>query len=185
MAIHHLCVFCGSRTGSNPAHAAFARELGQAMADRGIGLIFGGGSVGLMNEVATAVIEAGGHTHGVIPDHLHNRERTHSGLAKLEVTDTMHERKAMMSSLADAYLALPGGFGTFEELLEVLTWAQIGLHAKPVLLANVDGYYDKLIAFIDEAVAHEFITPDNRQLLQSVQTVEQCMQLLGEVSAES
>jgi uncharacterized protein (TIGR00730 family) len=182
MGIHHVCVFCGSRKGNNPAHTAFARELGAALASHNMGLIFGGGSVGLMNEVANAVIEWGGHTHGVIPGHLNQRERTHTGLAQLEVTDTMHERKAKMSALCDAYIALPGGFGTFEELLEVITWAQLGLHAKPVVLANVDGYYDKLIAFIDQAVATDFITPRNRRLIKAVKTVDQCMEQL--LSAE-
>ena len=175
MSIHHVCVFCGSRKGNNPAHAAFACKLGKALANNHIGLVFGGGSVGLMNEVANAVIDEGGHTHGVIPDHLHRRERTHPNVAKMDVTDTMHERKAKMSALCDAYITLPGGFGTFEELLEVITWAQLGLHAKPVIIANVDGYYNKLIEFIDHAVESEFITPKNRKLLKTAETVDQCI----------
>ncbi|HYW36136.1 MAG TPA: TIGR00730 family Rossman fold protein [Balneolaceae bacterium] len=178
MNIRHVCVFCGSRKGTNPAHTYFARKLGTSLARENIGLIFGGGSVGLMNEVANAVIENGGHTHGVIPNHLKRPERTHTGVAQLEVTDTMHERKAKMSALCDAYVALPGGFGTFEELLEVITWAQLELHAKPVILANVDGYYDQLISFIDHAVEAEFVTPKNRRLLKTATTVEQCMQHL-------
>lgn len=178
MSIHHVCVFCGSKKGNNPAHTKFAQELGSQLAAHNIGLVFGGGSVGLMNEVANAVIDAGGHTHGVIPNHLHKRERTHHGVAKMDITDTMHERKATMSALCDAYIALPGGFGTFEELLEVITWAQLGLHDKPVILANVDGYYDKLIAFIDEAVTTGFVTSSNRQLLKTAETVEQCIQHL-------
>lgn len=175
MDVHHVSVFCGSRKGNNPAHTKFARKLGKALARNNIGLVFGGGSVGLMNEVANAVIDEGGHTHGVIPGHLNKRERTHPGVAKMDVTDTMHERKAKMSALCDAYITLPGGFGTFEELLEVITWAQLGLHAKPVILANVDSYYDKLIEFIDHAVATEFITPKNRQLFKAAETVEQCI----------
>ncbi len=179
MKIHHVCVFCGSRKGTNPAHTKFAQEIGTALAHHRIGLVFGAGSIGLMNEVANAVIQEGGHTHGVIPKHLTHRERTHTGLAQLEITETMHERKAKMSALCDAYIALPGGFGTFEELLEIITWAQLGLHAKPVILANVDGYYDQLIAFIDHAVSTEFITPESRDLLKVAATVEQCMAYLG------
>lgn len=175
MSIHHVCVFCGSRKGNNPEHTAFARDLGKALAQNNIGLVFGGGSVGLMNEIANAVIDEGGHTHGVIPGHLNKRERTHPSVAKMEVTDTMHERKAKMSALCDAYITLPGGFGTFEELLEVITWAQLGLHAKPVIVGNVDGYYDKLIDFIDHAVSSEFITPKNRQLFKTARTVEDCI----------
>jgi uncharacterized protein (TIGR00730 family) len=179
MSVHHVCVFCGSKKGNNPAHTTFARKLGKRLAANNIGLVFGGGSVGLMNEVANAVIGEGGHTHGIIPTHLHKRERTHPGVAKMEITETMHERKATMSALCDAYIALPGGFGTFEELLEVITWAQLGLHAKPVILANVDGYYDKLIEFIDEAVATEFVDSQNRLLLKTIETVEDCIELLS------
>lgn len=182
MNIHHVCVFCGSREGNNPAHIKFARKLGKALAQNNIGLVFGGGSVGLMNEVANAVIDEGGHTHGVIPGHLNKRERIHPGVAKMDVTDTMHERKAKMSALCDAYITLPGGFGTFEELLEVITWAQLELHVKPVILANVDGYYDKLIEFIDHAVATEFITPKNRQLLKTAETVDRCIRHLEQYS---
>lgn len=178
--IHHVCVFCGSRKGSNPKHTKFARNLGVELAKNNIGLVFGGGSVGLMNEVANAVIEQGGHTHGVIPGHLNKKERTHPGVAQMDVTDTMHERKAKMSALCDAYITLPGGFGTFEELLEVITWSQLGLHDKPVILANVDGYYDQLIAFIDEAVETDFITPTNRQLLKTADSVAQCIEHLAQ-----
>lgn len=178
MSVHHVCVFCGSKKGNNPAHTKFAQELGSQLAAHNIGLVFGGGSVGLMNEVANAVIDGGGHTHGVIPTHLHKRERTHAGVTKMEVTDTMHERKATMSALCDAYIALPGGFGTFEELLEVITWAQLGLHDKPVILANVDGYYNKLIEFIDEAVNSGFVDPGNRKLLKTAETVQGSIRLL-------
>ncbi len=182
MAVHHVCVFCGSRKGNNSAHTEFARNLGKELAVHKIGLVFGGGSVGLMNEVANAVIDEGGHTHGVIPSHLNKRERTHPGLAQLDVTDTMHERKAAMSALCDAYITLPGGFGTFEELLEIITWAQLGLHDKPVILANVDGYYDKLIDFIDQAVATDFIDRANRDLIKTAENVEECIDYLQAVS---
>lgn len=180
--IHHVCVFCGSRKGNNPKHTAFARTLGNKLAEQDIGLVFGGGSVGLMNEVANAVIAQGGHTHGVIPGHLNKRERIHPDVAKMDVTETMHERKAKMSALCDAYITLPGGFGTFEELLEVITWAQLGLHNKPVILANVDGYYDKLIAFFEQAVETDFISAENRMLLKTAQTVPQC---IGHLKAHS
>lgn len=172
----YVCVYCGSRTGDNPAYAAFARKLGHALADNGYGLVFGAGSVGLMNEVANAVIERGGDTHGVIPQHLNERERAHTRLGKLQVTQTMHERKATMAESADAFIALPGGFGTFEELLEVITWEQLGLHNKPVIVANVDGYYDPLLTFFDHATASEFITSENRELFHTATTVEQCME---------
>ena len=178
MCTHHVCVFCGSRTGNNPAHIAFARKLGQMLAQQNYGLVFGAGSVGLMNEVANAAIAHGGQTFGVIPKHLNKRERTHSQLSKLHITETMHERKATMANLADAFITLPGGFGTFEELLETITWAQLKIHSKPVIVANVDGYYDPLIKFIDHAVATEFITPANRHLFKTVSTVQQCIQYL-------
>ncbi len=178
MSKKHVCVFCGSRTGNNPTHVAFAKELGCALADKDYGLIFGAGSIGLMNELANAAIENGGHTHGVIPEHLNKRERTHERIGKLNVTQTMHERKATMAKHADAFIAMPGGYGTFEELLEIITWAQLGLHQKPIILANVDGYYDPLLAFFDQAVATEFITPENRKLFFTASTVEQCMEYL-------
>lgn len=175
---HHVCVFCGSRTGNNPAHTAFARKLGRTLAENEYGLIFGAGSIGLMNELASAAIEHGGHTHGVIPEHLNKRERTHADIGKLNVTKDMHERKAMMAKHADAFIAMPGGYGTFEELLEIITWAQLGLHQKPVILANVDGYYDPLLTFFDHATATEFITPENRKLFYTATTVDQCMEHL-------
>lgn len=183
--IHHVCVFCGSRKGNNPKHTTFACTLGTKLAENDIGLVFGGGSVGLMNEVANAVIEQGGHTHGVIPGHLHRRERTHRGVTRMDVTDTMHERKAKMSSLCDAYITLPGGFGTFEELLEVITWSQLGLHNKPVIIANVDGYFDGLIKFFDHAVETDFITPSNRTLIKTAETVAQCIEHLRQHSLQN
>lgn len=175
MSIRQVCVFCGSRSGNNSAHKAFAKELGHALADNKYGLIFGAGSIGLMNELANAAIEHGGDTHGVIPEHLNKRERTHASIGTLNVTKSMHERKATMAKLADAFIAMPGGFGTFEELLEIITWAQLGLHKKPIILANVDGYYDPLLAFFDHATASGFITFENRKLFYTATTIEQCM----------
>ncbi|HLR76359.1 MAG TPA: TIGR00730 family Rossman fold protein [Balneolaceae bacterium] len=173
-----VCVFCGSRTGNNPAHTAFAKNLGHTLAEHDFGLVFGAGSIGLMNEIANAVIENGGDTHGVIPQHLDKRERTHKRIGKLKITKNMHERKATMAKLSDAFIALPGGFGTFEELLEIITWAQLGLHKKPIIVANVDGYYDSLLTFFDEATATGFITPENRTLFYTATTVEQCIEYL-------
>lgn len=178
MSTNQVCVYCGSHTGKNPAYTAFARKLGHVLADNGYGLIFGAGSIGLMNEVANAVIERGGDTHGVIPEHLTKREMMHEQLGRLEVTQTMHERKATMAKNADAFIAMPGGFGTFEELLEVITWSQLGLHSKPIIVANVDGYYDQLLGFFDHATADEFITPENRKLFHTATTVEQCMEYI-------
>lgn len=179
MSKYNVCVFCGSRTGTNPAHTAFARELGQAIAEHNFGLVFGAGSIGLMNEIANAVIENDGETYGVIPEHLTKREQTHTKLGKLSVTKNMHERKATMAKNADAFIAMPGGFGTFEELLEIITWSQLGLHQKPIIVANVDGYYDQLLSFFDHATATEFITPENRALFYTASTVEQCIDYIN------
>lgn len=179
MSTYNVCVFCGSRTGNNPAHTAFAKELGRTLAAHNFGLVFGAGSIGLMNEIANAVIKNGGYTHGVIPEHLTEREQTHLNLGKLNITKNMHERKATMAKNSEAFIAMPGGFGTFEELLEIITWSQLGLHDKPIIVANVDGYYDQLLAFFDHATATEFITPENRNRFYTATTVEQCMDHLN------
>src|SRR5271163_4044120 len=147
MNIKRVCVYCGSNSGSLPAFAVAARELGAALARRGLGLVYGGGCVGLMGVVADAVVAQGGEVIGVIPEVLAKREMAHFGLKDLRVVGTIHERKALMAELADAFIALPGGFGTMEELCEALTWAQLGLHHKPLGLLNVAGYYDPLLAF--------------------------------------
>ena len=173
-----LCVFCGSSTGSNPAYTEQALKLGKELASHNIGLVYGGGSVGIMNAVADGVLSRGGQVHGVIPEHLNDREHAHQQLTALHITDTMHERKAMMAELSDAFMALPGGFGTFEELLEAITWTQLGLHRKSVIIYNIDGYYDLLIDFIDHAAGEGFISPDNRQLLKVGNTIEECLQYL-------
>jgi uncharacterized protein (TIGR00730 family) len=165
-----LCVFCGSRPGRRPEYRAAAEELGRLLAAEGIGLVYGGGNIGLMGVVADACLDAGGQVVGVIPESLVGREVAgrsveHSGLSRLEVVDSMHTRKARMAALSDGFIALPGGFGTFEELFEILTWAQLGFHAKPVGLLNVRGYYDPLLALCDQAVTEEFLSSANRQLL--------------------
>lgn len=178
MSIKRVCVFCGSSTGTNGAFTKEAKALGKALAEQQIGLVFGGGSVGLMNEIANSVLSGGGEAHGVIPDHLLQREVGHKNLTALHVTETMHERKAMMAELSDAFIALPGGYGTFEELMEAITWLQLKIHSKPVILFNIDGYYDKLIEFIDHAKASGFIDDKNKTLLHTVDTVEDCLRCL-------
>jgi uncharacterized protein (TIGR00730 family) len=160
-----LCVFCGSRTGSAPHHAVAAAELGRALARRHIGLVFGAGHVGLMGVLADAVLAAGGEAVGVIPQSLVDAELAHTRLTRLEVVGTMHERKARMAELADAFLALPGGYGTLEELFEIVTWRQLRLHEKPVGLLNVAGFFDPLLAWIDRAIAADFVRPTHRHLL--------------------
>ena len=173
-----VCVYCGSKTGSNPAFAEQSKKLGKALASNSIGLVYGGGSVGLMNEIANAALSRGGQVHGVIPQHLYDLEVAHENLTALHITDTMHERKAMMAELSDAFIALPGGFGTFEELMEAITWLQLDIHAKSVIILNIDGYYDKLIDFIDQAVVNGFITNGNRDSLKVADNVDQCLEYL-------
>jgi len=158
-------VFCGSNVGRAPEYADFARATGRLLAGRGIGLVYGGGRVGLMGILADAALAAGGRVIGVIPRHLQQREVGHSGLTSLRVVDSMHERKALMAELSDAFIALPGGYGTLDEFAEVLTWSQLGLHAKPCGLLNVAGFYDNLLAFIDHSVAQGFVRADSRALV--------------------
>lgn len=160
-----LCVFCGSNHGMRPEFATAARELGALLAEEGITLVYGGGCVGLMGVVADAVLEQGGDVIGVIPHALDTKELAHTGLTEMHVVDTMHERKALMADLADGFIALPGGLGTFDESFEVLTWAQLGIHTKPCGLLNVSGYFDKLIGFLDHAVEEQFIKPQHRDLI--------------------
>jgi len=152
-----VCVFCGSSPGANPAFAAAARQLGTALARRGLGLVYGGASVGLMGEVADAVIAAGGRATGVITESLAGHEIAHSALSDLHVVTTMHERKALMSELSAAFVMLPGGFGTCEEFMEAVTWAQLGIHDKRCGIVNVDGFFDDLLAFLGHAVDQGFI----------------------------
>ena len=160
-----ICVFCGSRPGAKPAYRAAAEALGQLLAERGIELIYGGGNIGLMGIVADACLAAGGKVVGVIPRALLEWEVGHEGLTRLEVVDSMHTRKARMAELADGFIALPGGLGTFEELFEILTWAQLGFHNKPIGLLNVDGYYLPLVQMMERGVAEGFMKAENRGLL--------------------
>jgi uncharacterized protein (TIGR00730 family) len=165
VVLRRLCIFCGSSTGTRPSYRDGAERLARAIATRGIELVFGGGRVGLMGVVADAVLAAGGHVIGVIPHAMVSREIAHEGLPDLRIVSSMHERKAMMAELADAFLALPGGFGTFEEFCEVVTWTQLGLHRKRCGLLNVDGFYDPLLALVDRAAADGFIKPENRSIV--------------------
>ena len=164
-ALKRICVFCGSNTGARPAYALAARELASLMARRRTGLVYGGGNVGLMGILADAMIEAGGEVIGVIPASLVAREVAHSGLTQLRVVQTMHERKALMNELSDAFIAMPGGFGTLDEFFEILTWSQLGIHGKPSGLLNVAGYYDDLLVMLDHAMSEELLRPEHRALI--------------------
>ena len=175
-----ICVFCGSSSGSRPEYRTAADELGTELARRNIGLVYGGGNVGLMGVLADAVLRAGGEAVGVIPEHLMAREIGHNGLTKLHVVRSMHERKALMADLSDAFVALPGGFGTLEEFCEVVTWTQLGLHAKPCGVLNVLGYYSPLLAMLDHAVQERFLKPENRGLVLARDSVVQLLQALEE-----
>ncbi len=152
-----ICVFTGSRHGASSAYADAAEQLARDLVERGFGLVYGGGNVGLMNVIADAVFELGGHVTGVIPDALVSKEVAHRGLSDLRVVQSMHERKALMAELSNGFIAMPGGIGTMEELFEVLSWAQLGLHEKPCGLLNVAGYYDPLVEFLDRAVTQDFV----------------------------
>ena len=160
-----ICVFTGSRHGLRPEYTAVAKQLGRELVARGYGLVYGGGKVGLMTVIADTVLELNGHVTGVIPGSLVSKEVAHLGLSDLRVVDSMHERKALMAELSDGFIAMPGGIGTMEELFEVLSWAQLGLHEKPCALLNVAGYYDPLIQFLDRAVEQDFIKAKHRALL--------------------
>ena len=159
-----VCVFCGSNPGNDPVYAAGARAMGVEIARRGLVLVYGGGAVGLMGIVANAALEAGGEVHGVIPYALRQKEVGHHGLTRLEVVDTMHTRKARMAELADGFIAMPGGIGTFEELFEIWTWGQLGIHAKPLGLLNIAGFYDPLAQFLDATVSAGFLKDQHRAM---------------------
>ena len=160
-----ICVFCGSSHGARPAYREAAEELVRAMARRGLGVVFGGGGIGLMNVMADAALGLGIEIIGVIPEALVAKELAHRGLSDMRVVHSMHGRKALMAELADAFVALPGGFGTLEEFCEMLTWAQLGLHRKPCGLLNVAGYFDPLLAFFDHATAERFLRPEHRAMV--------------------
>jgi uncharacterized protein (TIGR00730 family) len=177
--ISNLCLFCGSNTGTRPAYAQAAKQIGRALAARGMTLIYGGGSVGLMDIAAQAALDAGGRVIGVITEQLMVREVGHSGLDQLHVVATMHERKALMARLSDAFVALPGGFGTFDELCEMATWDQLGIHVKPLVVVNLEGYFDGFLAQLDRAVEDGLLKPEHRALLCCATTVDAAIAALA------
>ena len=163
--LKRISVFCGSRDGSRSSYVQAAEALGQALLQRGIGLVYGGGGVGMMGRISETVKSGGGEIIGIIPNALLAREAGRNDIGELRIVRSMHERKAIMVEISDGFIAIPGGFGTFEEFCEIVTWAQLGLHAKPVGLLNVDSYFDPLIAQFDRAVTEEFAYPENRTLI--------------------
>jgi len=163
--LQKFCVFCGSNPGGEPAYTEAAVSVGRLIASRGGQLVYGGGRVGLMGSVANAALEAGGEVIGVMPRSLVEKEIAHTGLTKLHIVESMHERKALMEKLSDAFLLLPGGFGSWDEFSEIVTWAQLGIHAKPCGILNVAGYYDPFLAQIDRAVAEGFVRPAHRNMV--------------------
>ena len=176
--IERICVFCGSFSGARRVYGEYATALGAAMAERGIGLVYGGGGIGMMGAVADAVIEAKGKVIGVIPYALATKERAHPDI-DMRVVNTMHERKAMMVELSDAFIAMPGGFGTFEEMMETITWGQLGIHQKPIGILNIAGYYDPILAMIDRAIEEGFILPRYRNLFVASSNVDEMFDLMG------
>ena len=178
--LRRVAVFCGSALGTNPAFVAEARALGTAIAAAGLGLVYGGACVGLMGAVADAALDGGAEVIGVLPEVLTGREVEHTGLTRLELVPSMHVRKARQVELADAFLVLPGGYGTMDEMVEVVTWAQLGLHAKPCIVINTAGYWDGLLAFLDSAVAAGFIKQKNRDLLRVAANAEEAVAMVVE-----
>jgi uncharacterized protein (TIGR00730 family) len=174
-----ICLFCGSSVGARPAYAAAAKAFGRALAAQGTTLVYGGGSVGLMRVAAQAALDAGGSVIGVITEQLMVREVGHLGLTRLHVVATMHERKMLMAKLSDAFVALPGGYGTFDELCEMATWDQLGIHAKPLVVVNIEGYFDGFLAQLDRAVADGLIQPEHRSLLAQAATVDDALHAIA------
>ena len=174
-----VCVFCGSAPGARASYTRAAEEMGRALAQRGITLVYGGGKLGLMGIIADAALNAGGRVVGVIPRMLIERECAHPGLTTQHVVTTMHERKTLMAELSDAFVGLPGGMGTFDELVEIVTWAQLGLHAKPVVLANIDGYFNPMYGMLDYAVQERFVTPESRARWRNAESIERVTQILA------
>jgi len=171
-AIASICVYCGSSRGANPRHAEAARELGAQLAGHGMRLVYGGGRIGLMGVVADAVLAGGGQVIGVIPEHLQVQEKGHRGVTELRVVASMHERKNLMFELSDAFVILPGGFGTLDEAFEMLTWRQLRLHDKPILFLNIDGYWTPFDKLVDHFIAEGFVRKNNRRLFAMVDAVE-------------
>jgi len=177
--IRNVAIFCASANGTDPLYYEAATTLGRSLAERNIGVVYGGANVGLMHAVAQSALAANGRVVGVIPEVLVELEVAHQGITELHITDTMHTRKALMGEKADAFIALPGGFGTFEELFEVLAWQTLKLHSKPVLLLNINGFYDLLLAFLDHCVAEGLLKPKNREILLVASTIEDALTQLA------
>ena len=175
-----VAVYCGSADGTHPAYLAEARSLGAAIAASGLAMVYGGANIGLMGVVADAALAGGAEVIGVLPEVLAGKEIAHTGLTRLELVPTMHERKALMAELAHAFLVLPGGYGTLDELMEAVTWLQLGLHDKPVILINTAGYWDGLLAFLDSAVAAGFVKQKNRELLRVAATAAEAVKIAAE-----
>ena len=173
-----VCIFCGSAPGARPSYSRAAEDMGAALARAGLTLVYGGGKLGLMGIVADAVLAAGGRVVGVIPRMLIERECAHPNLTTQHVVTTMHERKTLMADMSDAFVGLPGGMGTFDELVEIVTWAQLGLHAKPVILANVDDYFSALYDMLDKAVVEGFVTPESRARWRNAESVTAVIRIL-------
>ena len=176
--MRRVCVFCGSQTGIGTRYATAAQSLGQLLCQKGWGLVFGGGHIGLMGVIADEVLAGGGEVIGVIPRDLVERELAHQGLSRLRITNSMHERKQLMFDQADAFIAMPGGMGTLEELGEMLTWAQLGYHEKPCGLLNVNGYFTPLLEFFDQAVREGFLRPQHRKLLRVHENPEILLEMM-------
>ena len=174
-----VCVFCGSAPGARASYSRAAEELGSTLAQAGLTLVYGGGRLGLMGIVAEAALQAGGRVVGVIPRMLIEREMAHVKLTQQHVVDTMHERKTLMADLSDAFVGLPGGMGTFDELVEIITWAQLGLHTKPVICTNIENYFEPMYGMLDYAVAEKFVTAESRARWRNADSVSAVMQILA------
>ena len=175
MSFKSLCVFCGARFGHSEKYRKTAEALGSRLAEKGVSLVYGGGHVGLMGALADGCLRGGGKVIGVIPEAMMEAELAHAGLTELHVTSSMHERKALMAERAEAFLALPGGFGTMDELCEIVTWAQLGYHRKPIFLFNQEGFFDEFLAFARKASGEGFIPAENLELLKVVSRIEQVL----------
>jgi uncharacterized protein (TIGR00730 family) len=183
-SIHTVAVFCGAQPGDSPVFREAAEVLGRGLAEAGIGLVFGGGRIGLMGALADAALAAGGHVTGVIPDFLTRQEVAHEGVSEMVVTDSMHSRKRRMFELADAFISLPGGLGTLDETVEIITWRLLDLHHKPIVLCNVDGSAEPLLAAIDAAISRGFARSDVRRLYLVADGVTETLELLGSLATE-
>lgn len=184
-AVSTVCVYLGSSGRCNDAHKKTAYDFGQLMAKAGMSLVYGGGRVGLMGILADSVLEAGGKAIGIIPAHISSREVGHTGLTELHVVDSMHTRKQMMVSRSDAFVVLPGGIGTLDELCEVMTWKQLGIHDKPIVIANVDGYWTPFLDMVDNVIAEKFMREEDRRLITAVDNIQAAIKTLTEAPSET